>query len=260
MFIDTHAHMTSPQITEQRDEMLKRARLHRIAKVVNICTDERTLHEGLKLAEQESWIYNAAATTPHDVENEGFSFLPIVEKTAREGHLVALGETGLDYYYTHSPQELQKEFLVRYFDLAISLNLPLIFHCRDAFSDLFDLADRHYAERRALLHCFTGTLDEAKGVMERGWYLSISGIATYKKSEELRHVIKYIPVDRMVIETDTPYLAPQSKRGQVNEPSFLIETAEMIASLKGIKVEAVGEMTSYNAEQFFSFSKVMRNV
>jgi TatD DNase family protein len=260
MFIDTHAHLTSLQITEKRDEMLKRARLHRIAKIVNICTDEQTLHEGLKLAEQEPWIYNTAATTPHDVEKEGASFLPIVEKAAREGLLVALGETGLDYYYTHSPREMQKEFLMRYFALALSLNLPLIFHCRDAFSDLFDLADRHYSQGRAILHCFTGTLDDAKGVMERGWYLSISGIATYKKSEELRHVIKYVPLDRLVIETDTPYLAPQGKRGQINEPSFLLETADMIASLKGIKVEAVGESTSHNAEQFFSFSKVMRNV
>ena len=257
MFVDTHAHLTSLQIAEQRDEMLKRAQLHRIGKIVNICTDEKTLQEGLELAVQEPWIYNTAATTPHDVEKEGASFLPIVEKAAREGKLVALGETGLDYYYEHSPKQRQKEYLLRYFALAISLKLPLIFHCRDAFSDLFALADEHYPQRPAVLHCFTGTMDEAKDVIDRGWYLSISGIATYKKSEELRHVIKYVPLDRLFLETDTPYLAPQGRRGQVNEPSFLLETAELVASLKGIKLELLGEMTSNNAEQFFSFSKVV---
>jgi TatD DNase family protein len=236
--------------------MLKRARLHRVEKIVNICTDEKSLEEGLRLAKIEPWIFNTAATTPHDVEKEGASFFPLVEKQAQLGSLVAIGETGLDYHYEHSPRALQKEFLVRYFSLALEVNLPLIFHCRDAFDDLFTLADAHYVNQPAVLHCFTGTLDEAKEVLERGWYLSISGIATYKKSETLRQVVKYVPLDRLFIETDTPYLAPQGKRGQINEPSFVIETAELIASLKGIKLEALGEIVSRNAEEFFSFSKV----
>jgi len=255
MFIDTHAHLTSLEIKEQKEEMLARARLHHIAKIVNICTDEKTLADGLELAKQASEVYTSAATTPHDVEQEGESFLPLVEKCALEKKLVAIGETGLDYYYEHSPHKCQQKFLKLYFDLASRVNLPLIFHCRDAFSDLFALSDAHYANAPALLHCFTGTLDEAKGVLDRGWLLSISGIATYKKSHELREVVKYVPLDRLVLETDTPYLAPQSRRGKVNEPSFLIETAELVASLKGIKLEALGAATSHNAEQFFSFSK-----
>ncbi|HEY2810210.1 MAG TPA: TatD family hydrolase [Rhabdochlamydiaceae bacterium] len=255
-FVDTHAHLTETSLCEQLEEILKRAALHGIAKIVNICTDEKTLDEGLLLSQREKWIYNAAATTPHDVEKEGELFFPLVEKAARAHKLVAIGETGLDYYYMHSPQKMQRDFLVRYFALAISLKLPVIFHCRDAFADLFALSDSHYKGRPAVLHCFTGTLEEAKGVLERGWYLSISGIATYKKSDALREVVQYVPLDRLFIETDTPYLAPQSRRGKVNEPSFMIETAEMIASLKGIKLEALGEITSQNAERFFSFSKV----
>lgn len=257
MFIDTHAHLTGLQVQDTLDEMLKRAQLHRIAKIVNICTDEQSLHMGCHLAQEEHWIYNAAATTPHDVAVHGASFLPIVEEHARKKKLIALGETGLDYHYEHSPRDVQKEYLERYFALAISVDLPLIFHCRDAFADLFAMADLYYADKPAVLHCFTGTLEEAKEVIDRGWYLSISGIATFKKSEDLRKVIQYAPIDRLFIETDTPYLAPQSKRGQINEPSFLIETAELIASLKGIKLESVGEITSRNAEQFFSFSKVL---
>lgn len=255
MFIDTHAHLTALEIGEQREEMLQRARLHRIDKIVNICTDEKTLEAGLALAKVTPEIYNTAATTPHDVDVEGERFFPVVEQAARDKKLIALGETGLDYYYEHAPREAQQTFLLRYFALARSVELPLIFHCRDAFDDLFALSDVHFAQRPALLHCFTGTLDEAKGVLDRGWLLSISGIVTYKKSEDLRAVVKYVPLDKLVLETDTPYLAPQSRRGKINEPSYLIETAEMVASLKGIKLEALGEATTRTAEQFFSFSK-----
>ena len=133
--------------------------------------------------------------------------------------------------------------------------MPVLLHIREAFDDAYEIVKKA-GNTKGILHCFTGTREEAQGVIDRGWYLSISGIATFKKSEELRRIIKYVPLDHLLIETDTPYLAPQSKRGQINEPSFLLETAEMIASLKGIKVEAVGEITSQNAEQFFSFSKV----
>lgn len=255
MFIDTHAHLTSLDIQEQREEMLARARLHQVLKIVNICTDEKTLLDGLEVAKKESGVYTTAATTPHDVEKEGERFFPLVEKCALEKKLIAIGETGLDYYYERSPRLFQKKFLIDYFALARKAHLPLIFHCRDAFADLFALSDAHYAHHRALLHCFTGTLEEAKGVLDRGWLLSISGIVTYKKSEELRSIVKYVPLDRLVLETDTPYLAPQSRRGKVNEPSFLIETAELVASLKAIKLEALGAATSHNAEQFFSFSK-----
>lgn len=256
MFIDTHAHMTSLMLTEHLEEMLKRAHLQRVTKIVNICTDAETLAAGLLLAQSQKGIYNAAATTPHDVDKEGEIFLPLVEKAAEEGKLVALGETGLDYYYEHAPRSVQQQFMLRYFALAQKVGLPLIFHCRDAFADLFSLADIHYRRYPAILHCFTGTLDEAKGVLDRGWYLSISGIVTYKKSESLRQVVKYVPLDRLLIESDSPYLAPQGHRGKLNEPSFILETAQMIASLKAESLEKVAEITSRNAEQFFSFSKL----
>jgi TatD DNase family protein len=260
MFIDTHAHLTSSQLYDHLDPILQRSCLHRIQKIVNICTDIETLNKGIEISKKNPWIYNAAATTPHDVEKEGSDFFPIVEKYAREKKLIAIGETGLDYHYEHSPRQLQQDFLIAYFDLALSTELPLIFHCREAFADLFALADVHYKHKPAVLHCFTGNLNEAKAVIEREWYLSMSGIVTFKKSDVLRDVIKYVPLDRLLIETDAPYLAPQSKRGQINEPSFLLETAEVIASLKGVSVEVLADVTSHNAEEFFSFSKVSRNV
>ena len=253
MFIDSHAHLTSPQVVDHVEEMLQRAQQNKVEKIVNICTDEETLKKGLLLSERHPWVFNAAATTPHDVAKEGDSFFPIVEQHVKE--LVALGETGLDYHYQHSPQEVQKKFLQKYFELAKKVKLPLIFHCRDAFSDLFEMADVSYSGLPAVLHCFTGTVEEAKKCLARGWLISFSGIITFKKSEALREVVAYVPLDRMVIETDTPYLAPQSKRGKLNEPGYVGEVAAAIAHVKHISVEEVAKATSFNASQFFSFPK-----
>jgi TatD DNase family protein len=203
---------------------------------------------------------NAAATTPHDVEKEGETFFPMVEEKARQGKLIAIGETGLDYHYEYSPAAKQREYVVKYFGLAIETSLPIIFHCRAAFNDLFELADLHYQGRKAVLHCFTGTLEEAKGCLERGWYVSMSGIVTFKKSAQLREVAAFVPLDRLLIETDTPYLAPESKRGKRNEPSYIDETAKIIAELKGISIEELAAATTQNASQFFSFPKRIQGV
>lgn len=256
-YIDTHAHLTSEQVLPHLQDVLTRAKDRGINKVVNICTDEKSLKEGLLLRKQFSWIHNAAATTPHDVESEGASFFPLVERSAMEGSLIAIGETGLDYFYEHSNREVQQKYLSLYFLLATQTKLPLIFHCRDAFNDLFSMADQEYRGYPAVVHCFTGSPEEAKGALDRGWYLSLSGIVTFKKSAALREVVKYIPLDRLLIETDSPYLAPQSHRGKLNEPSYLPETAEIIAETRGIAIEKLASITTENAERFFSFSKVI---
>lgn len=251
---DTHAHLTSEQILPHLKAVLQRAEQSGVRKIVNICTDPKTLEEGITLSEQYPWVYNAAATTPHDVEEEGELFLPLVEKAASDGKLIAIGETGLDYFYEHSNKKVQQAFLMRYFSLALKMKLPLIFHCRDAFADLFSMADSSYPAAPAILHCFTGTLEEAKGVLDRGWYLSISGIVTFKKSQQLRDVAKYVPLDRLLIETDSPYLAPQSHRGEQNEPSFLRETAEAIAGVKGISAAELAQSSSDNACRLFALN------
>jgi TatD DNase family protein len=251
MFIDSHAHLTSESVLPELPGIVLRAKAAGVGQIVNICTDEASLREGIKLVQAFPWIHLTAATTPHDVETEGESFFPIVETHARAGKLVAIGETGLDYFYEHSNRKLQKAFLLRYFELALSCKLPLIFHCRDAFVDLFSFADSDY-QGPAILHCFTGSIEEARGVLDRGWLISLSGIITFKKSETLREVARYVPLDRLLIETDTPYLAPQSHRGKPNEPAYIRETAQMIAQVKGITLEQVAAATSHNARTFFS--------
>jgi TatD DNase family protein len=260
MYIDSHAHLTGQELQKDVDALLLRAREAQVEIVVNICTDLDSLQRGLQIRKKNPLVFLAAATTPHDVEKEGESFFPEVQRAAQNGDLVAIGETGLDYYYEHSPKNLQKKFLSRYFSLADQWNLPIIFHCRDAFQDLFEMADAEYENKPAVLHCFTGTQEEARGVLDRGWYISFSGIVTFKKSESLREILKYVPEDRLLIETDSPYLSPQSKRGKANEPAFIVETAEMIAKVRGISLEQIAKSTRENAYKFFSFSKHTRIV
>jgi len=250
--IDSHAHLTSPTLLPEVDAIVERALEAGVEKIVNICTDEASLKEGLALAARSPGIYNTAATTPHDVDKQGESFFPLVEDAVDK--LIAIGETGLDYFYEHSKKTTQQEFLERYLYLALKVNLPIIFHCRDAFADLFSITDKIYQGKPAILHCFTGTPEEARRVLDRGWLLSFSGILTFKKSTALQEVARFAPLSQILIETDSPYLAPQTRRGKQNEPAYIRETLEKIAELKGIPPEDVEKATIENAIQFFSFN------
>lgn len=258
---DSHAHLTSDEVFPTVDAVLERAQTAGVRKIVNICTDVATLERGIALAKKYPWVYNTASTTPHDVQTEGESFFPIVRHHALAGDLVAMGETGLDYHYTHSPHDIQRDFLRRYLHLALESSLPVVIHCREAFTDFFEILDREFVVdnklQKGVLHCFTGTVAEAEQVLHRNWFLSISGIATFKKSEILREVIRIAPLEQLLIETDTPFLAPQSHRGQQNEPAFLPETASLIAQIKGITPEVVATQTSSNAASLFARLVVM---
>lgn len=257
MFIDSHAHLTSSSVYEHVQDVLTRAHQAGVQAVVNICTNPLSLERGLELSQRYPWIYQAAATTPHDVEKEGEEVFDIMASTARKGQLKAVGETGLDYYYEHSNRQIQKVFLRRYLQLALECQLPVVIHCREAFADFFEIIDADYCVQGrhapGVLHCFTGTLAEAEEVLKRGWMLSLSGIVTFKKSQELQQVAREIPLEQLLIETDTPYLAPQSHRGKPNEPAFLVETAAFIAHLKQISVEEVAQATAQNAKRLFCF-------
>lgn len=234
------------------DPIMQRAANARVDFVLNICTDSETLKVGIDLAKQYPWLKNAGATTPHDVEKEGESNYALFAAAAERGDLCAVGETGLDYHYQHSNREIQVHFLKRYLALAKQTSLPVIFHCREAFSDLFAIVDREYPKTApAVVHCFTGSLEEAREVIDRGWFLSLSGIVTFKKSVFLREVAKYVPLGQLLIETDAPYLAPQSQRGKMNEPAFIVETARCIAETKGISLDEVAEATLQNGRRLF---------
>jgi len=250
-YLDSHAHLTSPAVYPEVEALLKEAQEAGVTKIVNICTDAETLERGMKLEQRFPWVKNAAATTPHDVDKEGEALFPMMAEHARSGKLVAVGETGLDYHYNHSKPETQKHFLRRYLQLALECRLPVVIHCREAFNDFFRILDEEYPEGPGVLHCFTGTVEEAKKLVERGWMVSFSGIVTFKKSEELREAARIVPIEQLLIETDTPYLAPQSRRGKPNRPAYIVETAGCLAELKGIQPEQLTGATKANAEKLF---------
>jgi TatD DNase family protein len=248
MFVDSHAHLCSDELYPDIIAILERSLSANVSPILNICTDLVTLKRGLDLHVKYPWVFNAAATTPHDVDAFGETHFEEMAKAAGAGVLAAIGETGLDYHYSHSNHETQKNFLRRYCRLSKECNLPLVIHCRDAFQDLFTILDEE-KPLEVILHCFTGTLEEAQQVIERDWYLSLSGIVTFKKSEALREVAKWVPLNRLLIETDAPYLAPGKYRGGLNEPALVVETAKMIAECKGSSLQEIGAETTNNAKR-----------
>lgn len=258
--IDSHAHLSGLQ--EGVESMISRAQQVGIQAIINICTDDTTLVKGLELHQLYPWIFNAAAIPPHDIQTNGERLFSFIAQHAKQGSLIAIGETGLDYHYHTQTQELQHHFLRRYLHLALECSLPVIIHCREAFADFFHILDAEYRihgrHAPGVLHCFTGTMAEAEHVIERGWYLSLSGIVTFKKSQELRQVAKHIPLNQLLIETDTPYLAPQNKRGKTNEPSFILETVSVIAEARGISPQEIVKATAENARQLFNLSSEIR--
>ncbi len=243
---DSHAHLSSAELYPRIDEIMSKG----VYDVINICTDKETMESGLELVKRYARVRNAGATTPHYGLTEHDPMFDLFANLAREQKLVAIGETGLEYFLPGLDHNLQKKYLVRYLHLAEECKLPVIFHCRDAFVDLFEITKG--LKQKAILHCFTGTIEEAEKVLERGWYLSLSGIVTFKKSAPLREVAKMVPMKQLLIETDAPYLAPQSKRGQMNEPAFIEETARIIAEIKGVSFDAIARSTFENASCVFS--------
>ncbi len=250
--IDSHAHLSDATILPNIESILKRAKHANISYIINICTDIQTLKEGLILSEKHPEIKNTAATTPHDATQEKDEAFAFFKEITKQNRLVAIGETGLDYHYKELDPRIQKNFFIPYLHLAAENNLPIIFHCRDAFSDLFAITDLEYPHKaNAILHCFTGGRKEAEEVLKRGWYLSLSGIVTFKNSKALREIAEFVPLSQLLIETDSPYLAPQTKRGKPNEPAFLPEVAACIADIKKISIEEVAKATRENASRLF---------
>jgi len=256
--IDSHAHITSETLVFEAKDLLLRAEEAGVKQVVNICTDPSSLAAGIELSKRFSSVCNTAATTPQDAKTQDDLFFPIIEKACEDKQLVAIGETGLDYHYSYNTKETQKKFFSQYIGLAKKYRLPLVIHCRDAFDDFFSIVDKEYKEGGKwgplVLHCFTGTLKEAEEVLKRGFYLSLSGIVTFKNSEELRKVAAITPLEQLLVESDSPYLAPVPKRGSTNEPSFLPYTCKVIAEAKGVDLSAVIASCAANARTLFGLA------
>lgn len=248
--IDTHAHLTGDALGGQSVAIATRARLAGVEAICNICTEPRELELGRKLQQECPWVYSIASTTPHDAATQGEAHFLFFETAAKNGELVAIGETGLDYFHHKTTAEEQKKLFIRYLALAEASQLPVSIHCRDAFEDLVAIVQAHY-RGSGVIHCFTGNLAEAKACIDLGFSLAFGGMITFKKNESLRLVAAQVPLERLLVETDAPYLAPQSHRGQVNEPAFLEETVAFLASLHSMSVRQMAACTTQNAKALF---------
>jgi len=225
-----------------------------VTSIMNIATDLPALEGGWKLQSNSGHLslFCAAATTPHDLTGSDDPFFSIVKDAVYQKRLSAIGETGFDFFYNPDNKEAQEAVFLRYALLAKETGLPLIVHCRNAFPTLLPIIRELGPSLRGILHCFTGTKDDAKALLDLGWYISLSGIVTFPKSESLRETVRFLPNDQFLVETDSPYLAPQPKRGQRNEPSYLQYIVETIASIKKTSYEEIASISFSNACTVFS--------
>ncbi|MFT4415969.1 TatD family hydrolase [Fredinandcohnia humi] len=252
MLIDTHAHLNAIQYQEDLDEVIERAQNEGVKTIVVVGFDRETITRAIELAEQYEFIYATVGWHPVDAIDMTDEDLLWIEELCGHPKVVALGEMGLDYYWDKSPKDIQKEVFRKQIALAKKVKLPIIIHNREATSDIVEiLKEENASEVGGIMHCFTGSLEVAKQCMDMNFYISFGGPVTFKNAKKPKEVAAEIPLDRLLIETDCPYLTPHPFRGKRNEPSYVKYVAEQIAELKGISFEEVAQKTSDNAKRFF---------
>lgn len=262
-YIDSHAHLDDKRFDKDREEVIKRAKDAGLKSIITVaCWDKKTGFAGVEsIVKRHEFIFASLGVHPHEAKdvanNAPFDLMKRLSLSDEmKGRIVAIGETGLDYHYDHSPKEIQKEVFIRQIRLARELNLPLIVHTREAHEDTMEILKAEGAPSlNVLFHCFSGSPREAKEAQDIGAYISVSGVVTFPKARGLREAIKEVPMERLLIETDCPYLAPQERRGQRNEPAFVVNTARAVAEIKGLSDADVGRITTLNAEGFFGLGK-----
>ncbi len=254
MFIDTHAHLSASAFDADRSDVLLRAWQHNISHIILIGSGYGL--EGNKktvaLAKEDARLFAAVGAHPHEAMHVDDDWMAYCRMIASDPNIVAIGEIGLDYHYMHSSKDSQKKIFQDMVMLAHDVNKPIIIHDRDANCDIWECLDKTGIPKQGgVFHCFSGNLDMAMHAIAAGLYISIPGIVTFKNAYELWEVVANCPLEKMLIETDAPYLAPAPKRGVRNEPGYIIHTAEKIAELKGLNINDVARMTSQNAMQLF---------
>ncbi len=258
MLVDSHCHLDFPDYAGKVDDVVARAKAAGVGVCVSIGTELKRFPGVRAVAEAHDNVWCSVGVHPHESEKELLDDAAALIAEAAHPKVVAIGETGLDYYYEHSPRDPQRANFRSHIVAARQTGLPVIVHTREADDDTIDILRDEMAkgEFTGLIHCFTGTQRLADAALELGLYISVSGIATFKNSAALRDVIKTVPMNRLLVETDAPYLAPVPHRGKTNEPAFVVHTAAMLAELKGV---SAAELATATTENFFRlFSKVAR--
>ncbi len=265
MFVDSHCHLDGSRFDADREQVIARARDAGITNILAVGTGDGpgTLDCAVKITEQHEFVYATVGIHPHEAKLATDADFAQLEQLARKPKVIAWGEIGLDYYYDHSPRDIQQNVFIRQMELARAAKLPIVIHCRpsdsseNAWEDCLRLIDQHWRPSGlgGILHCFTGDWEHAKRALDMGFMISFAGNVTFPKAQQIRDSALQVPLDRMLIETDSPFLAPVPYRGKRNEPAFVKEVGRQIGELRGLSAEDVGNLTSQNFYRFFSLQK-----
>jgi TatD DNase family protein len=254
MFVDTHAHLQWGRFDRDREKVINRARNANVKRIVNVGFDVMGSIKGIELAEKNKGLYATVGIHPHNASSLNEAVLDNLRKLSKNPKVVAIGEIGLDYYRTLSPKEAQKNAFEAQLFLAEELKLPVIVHNREADDDTLEILSKFSGRIKGILHCFSGDLKMAEQCVKHNHYLSVAGPVTFPNSHNLQKIVRWVDLSYLLLETDSPWLAPQSMRGKRNEPAFLVYVAKKIAKLKGISMTELAEATTENSKKILALS------
>ena len=248
---DSHCHLDDRQFDDDREQVIERALAAGVERMMAIGTGggPPDLEAGLRLARVYPFLYATVGVHPHDAAKATPETFAAMQALLGEPKVLALGEIGLDYHYDFSPRDVQREVFVAQLRLAAGAGKPVVIHTREAWEDTLRLLRERFSPGRGILHCFTGGPEEARQVLDLGFLLSFGGVLTFSKSDAVREAARLVPEDRLLVETDAPYLAPAPQRGKRNEPAFMIETVRRLAEVRGVAPEHIAEVTTDNFER-----------
>ncbi len=251
-FVDSHAHLDDERFNEDREELINSLYENGIETVLNPGADLNTSKAAVELADKYSFIYAAVGCHPHDSKFMNDETMNIFRELAKNKKVIGIGEIGLEYYYDNSDRDTQRIWFREQIRLAKELDIPYIVHDRDAHEDVFKIMkEEHYSGTRGILHCYSSSVEMAREFVKLGFYISLGGPVTFKKAKTPKLVAKEIPLDRLLIETDCPYLTPEPFRGKRNEPKYVKYVAEEIAAIKEVSIDVIAEKTSENFRKLF---------
>jgi len=253
MFFDTHAHYDDERYDEDRDLLLKSMQDAGVSLILNAGSNVENSRRGLQIADKYSFVYASVGVHPHDAKEMDDSSITKLRELSRHSKALAIGEIGLDYHYNLSPVETQKERFREQLELARETDLPVIIHEREAFADVMEIIP-DYSDLRGVFHCFSGDITAAKTLLDMGWMLSFTGVITFKKATASLEVASFVPLERLMLETDAPYLSPEPLRGKRNDSRNLIHIAKKLADARGLAVDELAEATKNNGIRFFGIA------
>jgi len=251
MFIDTHCHLDFEHFDKDREEVIQRARDYDVKCIINIGSSITGSEKSIELAKKYDFIFATVGLHPHEADSFGEDIKERLIALAKRPKVVAIGEVGLDYFRDYSSREKQKKLFLFSIELAEELKLPLVIHCRDAQKDILEIL-KGKKPKKAVVHCFSGDEDFLNTCLEMGFFVSFTCNITYKNALHLRQIAKNVPLERLMLETDAPFLPPQEFRGKRNEPAYVKFLAKFMAELKGIDFENLAQITTQNAKDFFN--------